>query len=497
MALQIRRGTNEERLNPAFTPLIGELIYDTTLKQVFVGDGTTSGGISIGGGEGGGGPTLAYSISADTAGSGVNLTLTDSNLLTDAVTFAPGAGITVTKTGASTISIAATGTSGATSLDGLSDVVISGVPITDQILKYDGTNWVNAAAPTGGTTVLDGLTDVDLTTTPLALNQVLTYDGTNWVNAIPAIDSLAGTTIDNPVDGEILTYVTGAGWVNSVFTGLLSISEDTTPTLGGNLDLNNFDITGFGNIDIAGTVSAQSVVTSNLEAVADINFNYLESAVFNGKNILLSNANADPSIGVASSIIFQSSRGTVEEPQIVELGDKLSTYSAAGWTGSQYRTLGGVSIGVSAGTTGSEDLPGLLSLFVRDDDGGTNAFAQLDGAGVFTTPALQSYGLSTSQKTAVINKYGGVGVGEDMVKGMIVYDTDLNKLTTFHPIQGWGDILTSTAPVTSSSYFKVGVFADNTARDTAVGTPAAGMIVFNTTSGKFEGYTGSAWVALN
>jgi microcystin-dependent protein len=35
------------------------------------------------------------------------------------------------------------------SLDDLNDVVIA-TPATDQILKYDGTNWVNAAAPGGG-----------------------------------------------------------------------------------------------------------------------------------------------------------------------------------------------------------------------------------------------------------------------------------------------------------------------------------------------------------
>ena len=42
MALQIRRGTNIERL--AMTPLVGELIYTTDTKQLFIGDGETTGG---------------------------------------------------------------------------------------------------------------------------------------------------------------------------------------------------------------------------------------------------------------------------------------------------------------------------------------------------------------------------------------------------------------------------------------------------------------------
>jgi len=42
MPLQIRRGTTAQRL--AITPIPGELIYDTTTGQIFVGNGTTAGG---------------------------------------------------------------------------------------------------------------------------------------------------------------------------------------------------------------------------------------------------------------------------------------------------------------------------------------------------------------------------------------------------------------------------------------------------------------------
>ena len=44
MPLQIRRGTTAQRL--AITPLTGELIYDTTTGQLFVGNGTTAGGVT-------------------------------------------------------------------------------------------------------------------------------------------------------------------------------------------------------------------------------------------------------------------------------------------------------------------------------------------------------------------------------------------------------------------------------------------------------------------
>lgn len=71
-------------------------------------------------------------------------------------------------------------------LDDLSDVTISS-PSTDQVLKYNGTAWVNSAAPAAGATNLDGLSDV-VVTSP-ASGHHLRYNGTSWVNAaIPASD---------------------------------------------------------------------------------------------------------------------------------------------------------------------------------------------------------------------------------------------------------------------------------------------------------------------
>ena len=51
--------------------------------------------------------------------------------------------------------------------------------------------------------------------------------------------------------------------------------------------------------------------------------------------------------------------------------------------------------------------------------------------------------------------------------------------------------------VFQSPVLQPGVYADDAARDAAVTAPAAGMIIFNTTNTKFQGYTGAAWVDLN
>jgi hypothetical protein len=51
-----------------------------------------------------------------------------------------------------------------------------------------------------------------------------------------------------------------------------------------------------------------------------------------------------------------------------------------------------------------------------------------------------------------------------------------------------------------SRYLKTAVYADDTARDLAIPSPAVGMIIFNTATGKFQGNTDgtvSGWAALN
>ena len=72
-------------------------------------------------------------------------------------------------------------------LDGLTDVTITS-PTTGQVLKYNGTAWVNGTEATGGGGgALDDLTDV-VVTTPTT-GQVLKYNGTNWVNDTDATGS--------------------------------------------------------------------------------------------------------------------------------------------------------------------------------------------------------------------------------------------------------------------------------------------------------------------
>jgi hypothetical protein len=70
---------------------------------------------------------------------------------------------------------------------------------TDQVLKFDGTKFVAATSPSGATS-LDGLTDVVITS-PEEF-QTLEYDGTNWVNTYSSV-------VSNVRNAEATTLTTG------------------------------------------------------------------------------------------------------------------------------------------------------------------------------------------------------------------------------------------------------------------------------------------------
>lgn len=116
---------------------------------------------------------------------------------------------------------------GAESLDDLSDVVIT-TPAVDDVIIFDGADFVNAPAPTGGVVDLDDLADVVITTP--TLDDVLKYNGSNWVN-----DSAPGGSVLGLYSPDI-PYVTpsteddefNAGSLDSKW---IAVPSATVPTL--------------------------------------------------------------------------------------------------------------------------------------------------------------------------------------------------------------------------------------------------------------------------
>ena len=84
------------------------------------------------------------------------------------------------------------------------------------------------------------------------------------------IDSGIPSATDNVLYNVSGTLYFNGSAVNTDANFLSDIVEDTTPQLGGNLDLNNSSITGVGNVNIAGTVTADSGVYNNISVTGTL-----------------------------------------------------------------------------------------------------------------------------------------------------------------------------------------------------------------------------------
>lgn len=189
---------------------------------------------------------------------GETLSYTDDNLnvYLNGVRLSYGQDYTATNGTSVVLAVAATGGSyveietwtpgsGGGALDDLSDVAITS-PSNGQVLKYNGTAWVNGTDATGGgggggASAIDDLTDVTITSP--SSGQVLKYNGTVWVNStdstgttINAINDIGDVVITTASAGQVLKY-DGTNWVNAAdATGASAtwtvVTANTTATAG-------------------------------------------------------------------------------------------------------------------------------------------------------------------------------------------------------------------------------------------------------------------------
>lgn len=363
-----------------------------------------------------------------------------------------------------------------------------------------------------------------------------------------------------PAEGELIfttdtkqLYVgdgSTAGGITSIAGTIDSLLADSTPQLGGTLDLNNHDITGTGNINITGTITA----TGNINLGDDVGDIISLTGAIAGH--LVPQNDSDSNIGSPTKYwnaawinqLTVDSQITAERIQAdIIADDSTVVFNAATGTVAAAQVSGTFTGNVIGNVTGNVtgyqigDMTG--SVFADDStllvDG---ASSTLQGVfqGTLDTTGTQIHEIYTdSIRTNILNfkKYGGVksaptepgnfdrqGINFSSFNTAAGDYVDEAIIFSYHQTAGGGYLGISPVASDNSTFFDTAieidgnaqklivaakkgstfngpvspaVYADDTARDTAIPTPTAGMMVFNTTGTKFQGYTGSAWVDLN
>ena len=141
-------------------------------------------------------------------------------------------------------------------------------PTSGYVLSWNGSDyaWV---AQTGGSSYGDSDVDTHLNRSTATTGQLLSWNGTDydWITSSAGGGSYADTDVDAHLNtsgassGQVLGWNgTDYAWVanSGGGGGLADVVDDTTPQLGGNLDLNSNNVTGTGNINITGTITTTS-----------------------------------------------------------------------------------------------------------------------------------------------------------------------------------------------------------------------------------------------
>ena len=146
--------------------------------------------------------------------------------------------------------------------------------------------------------------------------------------------------------GITFTYDDANNRITATTGGLTNIISDTNPNLGGNLNLNSFNITGMGDININGSVISNQFLNNG-----DIVFN----------------------------LVGNRARGTEAVPLAVAASDNLVKISAQGYSSGSYKTASVIASAVSTRfPVTSTAVPGRINFITADGSGNLNTGLFLD-----------------------------------------------------------------------------------------------------------------------
>ena len=368
MPLQIRRGTEAERLAMPVALAPGELLYTTDDKRIYVGDGNTLGGIVVTGYTDENAQDAAASMLTSGVHTGLAFTYND---LTN-------------------------------NLDAIVDLENYAGPISASAFK--------------GTLVADDST--------------ILVDGLTGRVVAPVFADVTGNVTGDVTGNLILdhTSVSGTGDINITGTVYASVG------LGGNLDLNTSSIVGTGGIDIVGDaqidgdiVATGSVTVGGGTLVID-NYTISQPIPDIDRSIYVTNDSEGiiQFTGITSDVksgnlYVNVSRGTIDAPADTTAGDSLGGITFTAYHTGAFRTVGAMKMNWSPSAVLGGDVGDAKLIIGLNTNSGNFVFANFDHTGTFSAPVLQTGVYTDSPETRPTG-----------VKGMVIFNDSTGKFQGFN-----------------------------------------------------------------
>ena len=453
MALRLRRGTDAERL--LVTPIEGELVYTTDTKKIFVGDGSSIGGTAVAG---------LNSVVADTSPQlGGNLDINSKNI-----------------TGIGNITI---------------DGTITAPQFEGNILADDSTLVFNSATQKLAIVDLDISGDIDLTE---STNKLDIYSNHASTSSSIVLNRSKGTKAAPTalIDNDNIFSVNFVGHDGSNYIGGSSIVSDVDGTVSSAKvpsDL-SFKVTNTSGSQITPLKISSSGIVTFSEADVYFNQSIRLDSVGNSSN--------------ARSIGRYRSRGTLAIPLANNQNDQVYEDRYQAYDGSTHKLVARTQAMVGASPVSPGIMSGRYRIRVTDAAGVEKTMLDIRGVPQ-TRSTFGDIELFQNRITATASnqdlEIATSGTGDVVVSGGLRADgiklegNTLKTVDSNAPLElsASGTGIVSATNLTAVNYMQLPVYANNAARDSAVASPNAGMMVFNTTGTKFQGYTGATWVDLN
>jgi hypothetical protein len=480
MPLQIRRGTTAERLT--ITPLPGELIYDTTTEEIYVGDGVTAGGQITTGISIEDASDAAAALFTSGVHTGISFNFNDTNNRIDASIVGP---LSVDLNGSviannDTVLVdAETGT--------IPWSVISGAPSipTNTNQLTNGANFITLA---------------QVPPIPETISSFFNDSGYITSSAIPtnisAFTNNSGYITSSAIPTNISAFTNDSGYITSntdikgsVFaddstmlvdgvSGLL-VGPLATSGLASNLNTNGRSIVSVSNqnITIEPNGSGAIVLGKNVFLLPNTRLSVsATTAAINQVEI----SSFHDATGNSSNFVFSRARGTTSAPAPVIDNDHTVDITFSAFSGTGYRVLAGI-LGKVDGPVTPSYIPGKIEFFTTDTAG------VVENRFVFRNDG-------TLQVDNITGNLSSLSVTGDLIGSVFADDSTLIVDALENKI--------NTNSVSLSQFLQLPIYADDAARLAGIPTPAQGMVIFMQTgtlpaaTNQIQIFNGTNWITL-